>query len=76
MPETGEAGAIAFAERLRDKINSHPFDIGKDKPLKLSVSVGVAEFPKPKVENAEDLLDWADRALYRAKAGGRNLVCV
>ncbi|HEY0528779.1 MAG TPA: sensor domain-containing diguanylate cyclase [Gemmatimonadaceae bacterium] len=76
MPETGEAGAIAFAERLRDKINSHPFDIGKDKPLKLSVSVGVAEFPKPKVETAEDLLDWADRALYRAKAGGRNLVCV
>ena len=76
VPETSEAGAIAFAERLRDKIGSHPFDIGKGEPLQLSVSIGVSDFPKARVENAEDLLDWADRALYRAKAGGRNLVSV
>ncbi len=74
VPETGEAGAIAFAERLRDKIESHPFDIGKPEPLHLTVSIGVAGFPEPKVESAEDLLECADRALYRAKAGGRNLV--
>ncbi len=76
VPETGEAGAIAFAERLRDKIQAHPFDIGKGDPLQLTVSIGVADFPEAKVETAEDLLDCADRALYRAKAGGRNLVCV
>jgi two-component system cell cycle response regulator len=76
VPETGEAGAIAFAERLRDKIQGHPFDIGKGEPLKLTVSIGVADFPEAKVETAEDLLDCADQALYRAKAGGRNLVCV
>jgi two-component system cell cycle response regulator len=75
VPETSEAGAIAFAERLRDKIQSHPFDIGKGEPLRLTVSIGVADFPVPRVETAEDLLDCADRALYRAKAGGRNLVC-
>ncbi len=74
VPETGEAGAIAFAERLRDKIESHPFDIGKEAPLHLTVSIGVAGFPEPRVESAEDLLECADRALYRAKAGGRNLV--
>jgi two-component system cell cycle response regulator len=76
VPETGEAGAIAFAERLRDKIESHPFDIGKPDPIHLTVSIGVAGFPEPKVESAEDLLECADRALYRAKAGGRNLVSV
>jgi two-component system cell cycle response regulator len=76
VPETGEAGAIAFAERLRDKIQAHAFDIGKGEPLKLTVSIGVADFPEAKVETAEDLLDCADQALYRAKAGGRNLVCV
>lgn len=76
VPETGEAGAIAFAERLRDKIESHPFDIGKANPIHLTVSIGVAGFPEPKVESAEDLLECADRALYRAKAGGRNLVSV
>jgi len=76
VPETGEAGAIAFAERLRDKIESHAFDIGKEVPLSLTVSIGVAGFPEPKVETAEDILDCADRALYRAKAAGRNLVSV
>ena len=76
VPETGEAGAIAFAERLRDKIQAHQFDIGKGDPLRLTVSIGVADFPEPKVETAADLLDCADRALYRAKAGGRNLVSV
>ena len=76
VPETGEAGAIAFAERLRDKIESHPFEIGQTKPLHLTVSIGVADFPEPRVETAEDLLECADRALYRAKAGGRNLVSV
>ena len=76
VPETGEAGAIAFAERLRDKIQSHAFDVGKGEPLKVTVSIGVADFPEAKVETAEDLLDCADQALYRAKAGGRNLVCV
>jgi len=43
VPETGEAGAIAFAERLRDKIQSHAFDIGKGEPLRLTVSIGVAD---------------------------------
>ena len=60
----------------RCKIQSHAFDIGKGEPLKLTVSIGVADFPEAKVETAEDLLDCADQALYRAKAGGRNLVCV
>jgi len=76
VPETSEAGAIAFAERLRDKIQSHPFEIGQPKPLSLTVSIGVADFPEPRVETADDLLECADRALYRAKAAGRNLVSV
>ena len=76
LPETGEAGAIAFAERLRDKIESHPFEIGQPAPFHLTVSIGVADFPEPQVETAEDLLECADRALYRAKAAGRNLVSI
>ena len=76
VPETSQAGAIAFAERLRDKIEAHSFEVGRSEPIHVTVSIGVADFPEPKVETAEDLLDCADRALYRAKARGRNLVCV
>lgn len=76
VPETDETGALAFAERLRDRIGEHPFEIGREEPISLTVSIGVADFSEPKVGTAEDLLDCADRALYRAKAGGRNLVSV
>src|SRR5688500_15028709 len=35
VPETGETGAMAFAERIRDKIASHQFEIGQTSPIRL-----------------------------------------
>jgi two-component system, cell cycle response regulator len=74
LPETGEQGAVAFAERLRTKIETNPFAIGRGQDLHLTISVGVTTFPGAAGNTAEDLLDSADQALYRAKQDGRNLV--
>jgi two-component system cell cycle response regulator len=74
LPETGQQGAVAFAERLRSKIESNPFAIGRGQELHLTISVGVTTFPGAAGNTAEDLLDCADQALYRAKQDGRNLV--
>ena len=41
----------------------------------LTASIGVAEFPFDG-EDVEALLDSADQAMYRAKRGGRNRICV
>ena len=41
---------------------------------RLSVSVGIAEFRSG--ESIEDVIQRADRALYRAKSSGRDLVVV
>ena len=64
--------AVAAAERLRLAVAASPFDLPAG-PLALTVSVGVA------VADVQDaslrqLLLRADRALYRAKAEGRNRV--
>lgn len=75
LPETHREGGIQFAERVREKIAGKPFDVGLENPVHLTVSIGIASFPSPRVTTTEDLFARADEALYRAKSGGRNRVC-
>lgn len=80
LPETSTDGAVVFAERLRERISEHPFDLAgvdgasDDRIFHLTCSVGVATFPSSRVASTEDLFARADEALYRAKSGGRNQV--
>jgi two-component system cell cycle response regulator len=74
LPETALAGAVVFAERLRERIAETPFAITHGNPLALTASIGVAFFPSADVNTVEDLFARADEALYRAKADGRNRV--
>jgi two-component system cell cycle response regulator len=73
LPETGTHGALVFAERTRQRIQVHPFG-DEARPVRITVSVGVASFPDQKITSPETFLAVADTALYRAKADGRNLV--
>ncbi len=43
--------------------------------IKTTVSVGVSSFPE-NGKSQEELLSIADKALYKAKGEGRNVVCV
>jgi diguanylate cyclase (GGDEF)-like protein len=73
LPETGLAAARDVAERLRSAVSHlEPKPGGVPKPLR--VSIGVSAAPEC-VNLASELLDSADRALYRAKAEGRDRVC-
>jgi two-component system cell cycle response regulator len=74
LPETASDGGIIFAERLRERVESMSLDVGIERPVHLTVSIGVATFPSPRVATTEDFFARADEALYRAKSGGRNQV--
>jgi two-component system, cell cycle response regulator len=74
LPETDDAGAETFAERIREAISVHGFNASQGTALMLTASIGVAVFPAARIESVEDLLARADAALYRAKADGRNRV--
>jgi diguanylate cyclase (GGDEF)-like protein len=65
LPETDLAGAQRFAERLRRTIEAH--SVGD---MHTSASCGVATMLSE--DSVEELLGAADRALYQAKANGRN----
>jgi two-component system cell cycle response regulator len=75
LPETGKQGAMAFAERLRDRLASQRFTISGCQDIRVTASIGVATYPTAGLDSAEDLFRAADAALYRAKGSGRNLVC-
>jgi diguanylate cyclase (GGDEF)-like protein len=72
--ETETEGAVMLAERTRDELKQTTFntELGK---LQVTVSLGVATFPRD-AKTAGDLFEAADRALYAAKHGGRNQVCI
>ena len=75
-------------EELRETIANTPFIINrasrrkadkkfrkkKNKAVKVTVSIGVAD-SKSNVSSPWDVLKLSDKALYRAKAKGRNRVC-
>lgn len=70
MPETSVSAAVLLLDGLRKIIASKDFAHGD----KITVSIGVVEYDGK--EELEVLLDFADKALYKAKAEGRNRVVV
>jgi|SRR5690625_485228 len=74
LPETDPESATSFAERVRERVERHPFAVGRAEPLHLTVSAGTATYPYPGVYNPRTLVQRADQALYAAKDTGRNRV--
>jgi two-component system cell cycle response regulator len=73
LPETAAHGAMMFADRMRQRIANFAFG-EPTRPVRITVSVGIACFPDPAVDTPESFIALADAALYRAKADGRNVV--
>jgi len=73
LPEMDAAQAEQSAERLRQLVESIPLQLDGDRSVSLTMSVGVAVYPDHG-EDAPQLIAAADRAMYRAKAAGRNRV--
>ena len=66
-----------LAARVLNAVGEDPYDLpGAAQPVQRTCSVGWAPFPwfteKPELVGYETILKMADRALYRAKDGGRN----
>ncbi|HKV41046.1 MAG TPA: sensor domain-containing diguanylate cyclase [Blastocatellia bacterium] len=69
LPQCGREDAFKVAERLRESIANAPIPkIGQ-----ISASIGVATYPSA-AQSCEELIEMADRAMYLAKAAGRNRV--
>lgn len=72
LPEADRIGASLIAERIRRMVASTFIPVAKDQVM-VTVSIGVATLDQDNC-TLEILIDQADRAMYKAKAGGRNQV--
>lgn len=73
LPNTNLEKAIEVANRIRTLVAKTPF-VSKDKPIHLTVSIGVEVLGKQ--DHLEALIEKADKALYKAKHEGRNRVII
>ena len=74
LPETPPDQALEIAERIRRAVAEREFEVETAaEPVRATVSIGVAAFPKDG-SDANELIHQADLAVYRAKLQGRNRV--
>lgn len=71
---TGEHGAATVAESMRRAVEGLGLEHAGSAHGRVTVSLGVAACVPEPGGSAATLVEAADRALYRAKAGGRNRV--
>lgn len=74
LPQTDEEEAMVIAERIRDTMAKNFFpNIHGRREIRVTVSIGGCTYPDG-IHKLDQLLEKVDKALYRAKNEGRNLV--
>jgi len=73
LPDTGLKGALELARQLCQSVAQSPCH-WEGKSLSVTVSIGVFGGRLENGDSWDMLIDAADRAMYRAKQGGRNRV--
>lgn len=74
LPLTDKESSLIIAERLRQEVEKIYFEKTEKLPeINISVSIGLASYPLD-AEDATELINHADKALYYAKENGKNRV--
>jgi two-component system cell cycle response regulator len=73
LPDIGLEQAVVFGERLRRQVGAVSFE-AEGIPLRVTLSLGIAQYDPARRMRPEDLVQAADERLYQAKRAGRDRV--
>lgn len=76
LPQTNVDDAAGVAERLKASIENSARFKKINRNLSITASLGLAGYPDPGIKTHDDLIRYADKALYRAKRIGKNRVVI
>lgn len=72
MPDTDRHGAAVVAQLILDRLKQESIPHGSSPFGRLTVSIGLVTATGAQLDNLQNLIECADKALYDAKALGRN----
>ena len=75
LPQTDIDGASAVADKIRNACEHQEYNFN-DHVFHVTVSIGVSSVKRCRPEHAREMMAFADKALYKAKADGRNCIRV
>lgn len=73
LPRTSVEVTKKIALRISESVKDAEFNIDHDKKYKLSLSIGLAQFPND-ATSAKSIIDFADKMMYMSKKSGRGKV--
>jgi diguanylate cyclase (GGDEF)-like protein len=75
LPDTDSTQACRIGEDLLSTLSREPV-VSNGKRVQITVSLGIASVDFNSETSIDQLVEQADQALYKAKQGGRNQVCL
>lgn len=73
LPRTSVDVTKKIALRISESVKNAEFNIDHDQKYKLSLSIGLAQFPND-ATSAKSIIDFADKMMYMSKKSGRGKV--
>ena len=74
LTATEKTGGLIAAERIRETIFNKQFKLSEKTTIRNTLSIGVSSYPANETKTPREFIQLADKALYQAKADGRNCV--
>ena len=73
LTNTNNKDAITTAEKICNTVRESDFILANNEKVKVTISVGVASV-NDSIEKTQQLIEYCDKCLYKAKENGRNQV--